>query len=150
MDSFEVESPNVKYRCSLPRGSTSHRPPCRALCTRSPGPAPVRSEDYIESTYQYESTDVQMRNGKAVRPRARRPVESKHNAERRPALTLATLAAALASALAPTALTALALALALATALASATVAASITSLRPAPVAAQAGRPCPECSVHSS
>jgi len=37
VDSFEVDSPNVKY-----------------------------SEDYIESTYQYESTDVQMRNGKAV------------------------------------------------------------------------------------
>ena len=36
-DSFEVDSPNVKY-----------------------------SADYIESTYQYESTDVQMRNGKAV------------------------------------------------------------------------------------
>ena len=29
----------------------------------------VRSADYIESTYQYESTDVQMRNGKAVRAR---------------------------------------------------------------------------------
>ena len=131
VDSFEVDSPNVKYRCSLPRGSTSHRSPCRALCTRSPGPAPVRSEDYIESTYQYESTDVQMRNGKAVRPRARRPVESKHNAERRPALTAA-LAAALASALAPTARTAVALVLALATALASATVAASnTTSARP-------------------
>ena len=106
------------------------RPPCRGLCTRSPGPAPVRSEDYIESTYQYESTDVQMRNGKAVRPRARRPVESKHNAERRPALTAA-LAAALASALTPTALTAIALALALDTALASATVAASITNPPP-------------------
>ena len=93
----------------------------------------MRSEDYIESTYQYESTDVQMRNGKAVRPRARRPVESKHNAERRPALTLATLAAALASALAPTARTAVALVLALATALASATVAASITTTSACP-----------------
>ena len=29
----------------------------------------MRSADYIESTYQYESTDVQMRNGKAVRAR---------------------------------------------------------------------------------
>ena len=114
--------------CHAARPRTARR---AVLCAHvHPAPPPVRSEDYIESTYQYESTDVQMRNGKAVRPRARRPVESKHNAERRPALTLATLAAALASALAPTARTAVALVLALAlvAALASATVAASITT----------------------
>lgn len=38
----------------------------------------MRSEDYIESTYQYETTDVQMRNGKAVRPRHRRLIGSAH------------------------------------------------------------------------
>ena len=133
MDSFEVDSPNVKYRCS--RHAARPRTARRAVvCAHAhPAPPPVRSEDYIESTYQYESTDVQMRNGKAVRPLHRRPVESKHNAERRPALTVATLAAALASALAPTARTAVALVLALATALASATVAASITTTSACP-----------------
>jgi hypothetical protein len=40
----------------------------------------VRSEDYIESTYHYETTDVQMRNGKAVRPRHRRLIEHAHPA----------------------------------------------------------------------
>ena len=31
----------------------------------------VRSAEYIESTYNYETTDVQMRSGKAVRSRKR-------------------------------------------------------------------------------
>eukprot|EP00964_Phaeocystis_antarctica_P008787 scaffold4765_cov59-Phaeocystis_antarctica.AAC.2 len=116
--------------CHAARPRTARR---AVVCAHAhPAPPPVRSEDYIESTYQYESTDVQMRNGKAVRARARRLVESKHNAQRRPALTVA-LAAALASALAPTARTALGLALALVAALASATVAASITTTSACP-----------------
>ena len=32
----------------------------------------VRSAEYIESTYHYETTDVQMRSGKAVRARHRK------------------------------------------------------------------------------
>ena len=59
----------------------------RAMCTISPSHASVRSEDYIESTYQYESTDVQMRNGKAVR---RCPAE--HAVGRLHALSVAGLA----------------------------------------------------------
>ena len=71
VDAFEVDSPNVKYRCRRRTGPTLT--PVRAVCAMQLTHLRrfVRSAEYIESTYNYETTDVQMRSGKAVRARHR-------------------------------------------------------------------------------
>ena len=63
--SFEVSSPDVKYRLESPAVSAAAaRLSRRADCVAR---ARVCSEDYIESTYQYHSTECVEKDGHVVR-----------------------------------------------------------------------------------
>ena len=74
VNSFEVDSPDVKYGCALSLALSLSAPPrfrwplARRRLTASHAP-PARSDEYIESTYQYHSTHVIEENGKVVRGR---------------------------------------------------------------------------------
>ena len=66
VNDFEVRSPNTKYRCvAVSRLARMHK-------TSYPAPNPLhlshaRSDTMIESTYQYQTTEVVKEGGKTVR-----------------------------------------------------------------------------------
>ena len=70
VNSFEVDSPDVKYGCASSLAllsPTLHESngPSHAIAAPRRTP-PARSDEYIESTYQYHSTHVIENNGKVV------------------------------------------------------------------------------------
>ena len=66
---FEVRSPNVKYGCAFAASyctSTTWVVRAPPKADRRRGRRLARSADYIESTYEYQTTDVVKEGGKAV------------------------------------------------------------------------------------